>query len=463
VLKGHIEAIEGVISGWAYDDAAPARAVSLELYVGGSRFATVSAATPRADLFVLNTGNISYGFSIPAPPGMRADEIVFGAAAGGYIVQLPTARQSHLANRLYHPVIIEAAAAQREMVYSGPTTAATETVLERICEAAIRANEAGSLNYGPIWGELVASRHGEVNRLLQERATPALDEHLRELGRRAIAFGFFDGPDAHLGAEQNPLFRTAGAKVIFDRILSLAEALACIEVENPEQGVWGKIAEADPSNLLDSIGKSIGLPNLAPPVGGFWGLGTTQAVVNARTIDALYIANRIVETLARFRLEGVTEIGGGAGLVAYYCANLGITPYKIVDLPTMNAVQAFTLRGVRKLRLFGESTKYPDVDLTPTWDFSLPSDTPYDLLVNIDSLPEIETTAALNYLRDARKHGYRYFLSINQESADQVGTWSQGRVNALASQVGGYRRLARHRYWMRPGYVEEIYAISPGQ
>ena len=98
--------------------------------------------------------------------------------------------------------------------------------------------------------------------------------------------------------------------------------------------------------------------------------------------------------------------------------------------------------------------------LLPTWAFASSPDRRHDLLFNMDSLPEIETEAALGYLSDARARGFRYFLSINQESGGTVGDWSQNTVPDLAKRVGGYTLLSRHRDWMRPGYVEELYAIA---
>jgi hypothetical protein len=460
MLKGCIDRIEGEIAGWAFDDDRPDGSIVLDIYIGGAFFAKILADRPRPDLEVFGTGRIHYGFSISTPPDVRADEIVFGRYLDGYVVQSPSARQSHLTNRLRHPLIIENVTPKRSTVYSGASATAEPELLERICRAFDRAARDSTAEYGPLWGMLVTSRHGDIVRMANAGQARELGAYLSELGRQPVAFGFFGSPESHVAAETNPLSNAAGATVIFDRILSLAEALGCIYVENPEQGIWGEIANADADDLLGRIAATLGINDLRPPVGGFWGLPTRFGPMNVRTIYALYAASRISAIRRTYDLRGVTEIGGGAGLAAHYCLAMGVAPYKIVDLPTVGAVQAYALRDEKGLELYGEDRADARIELVPPWEFAAPPSGQYELLFNMDSLPEIETDAAVGYLKGAREMGYRYLLSINQESGGKVGEWSQGKVSSLAESAGGYTRLHRNRDWMRPGYVEELYAIG---
>jgi hypothetical protein len=460
MLKGCIDRIEGEIVGWAFDDNRPEQSIALDLFIGGAFFSNVLADRPRPDLEVFGTGRINYGFSIITPPHVRADEIIFGRYLDQYVVQGPSARQSHLTNRVHHPIIIENVTPKRSTVYSGASETAEFDLLERICRAVDRAEKDSTAEYGALWGMLVTSRHGDIVRMANAGQARELGAYLSELGRQPLAFGFFDGPESHVAAETNPLFKTAGATVIFDRILSLAEALGCIYLENPEQGIWGQVANADADDLLGRIAVTLCVDDLRPPVGGFWGLPTRFGPLNARAIDALYAASRISAIRKTYDLHGVTEIGGGAGLAAHYCLAMGVAPYKIVDLPTVSAAQAYTLRDEMGLELYGEDREDARVELAPPWEFAPPPSGKYDLLFNMDSLPEIGTDVAVGYLKAAREMGYRYLLSINQESGGDVGQWSQGKVSSLAERAGGYTRLQRHRDWMRPGYVEELYAIS---
>jgi hypothetical protein len=460
MLKGCIDRIEGEIAGWAYDDDRPGESIAIDIYIAGVFYIKVLANQPREDLKVFRTGRTSYGFAVSPPPHLRADEIVFGLYRNEYLVQGPLARQSHLTTRVNHPFIIENVAPKHSLLYSGASTSSDVCLPERICRAVERAETDSAAEYGPLWGMLVASRHGDLIEIVKAGQSRELGAYLSELGRQHLAFGFFGGPDAHVGAETNAAFRDASATLIFDRILSLAEALGCIFVENPEQGVWGQVVSADLDELLDSIGAVLGISDLKPPVGGFWGLPTGRGLFNARALDALYAASRIATVRSIHDLRGVTEIGGGAGLAAHYSLMMGIAPYKIIDLPTVGAAQAYTLRDHKGLKLYGEDLVDARIELIPPWEFSAAPSDRYDLIFNMDSLPEIETDAAVGYLINAREMGYRYLLSINQESGGSVGPWSQGKVSSLAESAGGYTRISRHRDWMRPGYVEELYAIN---
>ena len=50
------------------------------------------------------------------------------------------------------------------------------------------------------------------------------------------------------------------------------------------------------------------------------------------------------------------------------------------------------------------------------------------------------------------------FLSVNQEAKAYVpGVGPQQCVAELVDEAGGFERVSRQRYWMRQGYVEEVY------
>jgi hypothetical protein len=96
-LRGWIDRIEGgTIEGWAFDEDQPASSIELSIYVGGKLFTTVFADQPRADLQILGTGRVEYGFAVEAPSDMRFDEMVFGRYKDEFIIQSPSSRRSHI-------------------------------------------------------------------------------------------------------------------------------------------------------------------------------------------------------------------------------------------------------------------------------------------------------------------------------------------------------------------------------
>jgi hypothetical protein len=73
-------------------------------------------------------------------------------------------------------------------------------------------------------------------------------------------------------------------------------------------------------------------------------------------------------------------------------------------------------------------------------------------------MPEIQHELVSRYLTTAANRG-AYFLSINHET---LVPWT---VRQVALQ-NGYQSVSRYPYWMRRGYVEELFEprihISPG-
>ncbi len=76
-------------------------------------------------------------------------------------------------------------------------------------------------------------------------------------------------------------------------------------------------------------------------------------------------------------------------------------------------------------------------------------------------MPEIIQATVEDYLRQIRRTSRRYFLSINQEGGAFAGRpeLRQIIVPQLAAAVGGFKRQARYPYWIRKGYVEEVYEV----
>ena len=142
------------------------------------------------------------------------------------------------------------------------------------------------------------------------------------------------------------------------------------------------------------------------------------------------------------------EIGAGLGRTAFYAHQLGLRDYTILDIPLTNAAQGYFLGralGPDQISLDGEDADAPVKVVPPERLSDLPGS--YDLVLNVDSLTELDDPSARRYYAFARARSRR-MLSINHE------------FNALtvrALYVEDARAISsRHPYWMRRGYVEEL-------
>jgi hypothetical protein len=232
-------------------------------------------------------------------------------------------------------------------------------------------------------------------------------------------------------------------------LVTLAEALGVIRLENPENYPHVPASPAGPETegllaKLDGLfGSRIEFPNPFPDE---FGLQTARGVAGYRAIHALYQAYR-VRSLAP---SSVVEIGGGMGRTAYYGFRLGLRDYSVVDLPFTAISHGYflgCLLGEDAVVLDGESYRRDAIKLQSP-DTFLASMRKHDLFVNVDSLTEIPPVVAGPYYEAFRRRGKR-LLSINHEA-------NSHRVHVDLEDV----KHSRFPYWMRRGYVEELYSLG---
>ncbi|MFC0303600.1 methyltransferase domain-containing protein [Rhizorhabdus histidinilytica] len=271
----------------------------------------------------------------------------------------------------------------------------------------------------------------------------AVAAELAALGRARSAQGFLGGARQHERA-RDPRFADRLARWTYDKLVSLAEAVGVLRLENPENGGWGENALTDPAELFAAV-EAVLDADLAPPasVGGHLGIAVGRSIIlHMRMLDAIHAAWRLrqlADMAGLGRDACIAEIGGGAGLTAYYASRLGLARYRLFDTPTMNVIQAYLLGGAAQPQ--------------PLAGFAAQAPGSVDILFNSDTLPGMERSAALAHLRDAERIGVRHILSINQEAAVP----GQAPLSELLRETGGYRLASRHRHWLRAGYVEEHY------
>jgi putative sugar O-methyltransferase len=162
----------------------------------------------------------------------------------------------------------------------------------------------------------------------------------------------------------------------------------------------------------------------------------------------------------------VCEIGAGTGRVAYWALRNGVRAYTIFDLPHVNVVQGYYLSkglGPDRVALFGEPAPADGASMgrvLPAHAIRDETVRQYDLVLNQDSFPEIHVGTVREYLAWVRKVCRGHFLSVNHESKPR---WAHGlqqlSVPEVIDEVGGFHRVDRFPYWLRRGYVAELYEV----
>lgn len=346
-----------------------------------------------------------------------------------------------------------------------PAEGCDEALMRRIAAALRRSLDRATADDEDIWTPIIA-RHQRFIDLLTTGQLPDAHDLLARLFATTLTYGFEQWEGMYELVVANPPHTQQVCQFAFDKLLSLAESLRVIPLQTIEQGDFLPYLQANPDALLERIEEKLQRPIRAPRFqGALFAMATKRGLFTERNVTGLYVALRIKEILDCVRNPTICEIGGGAGYVAYYCNWLGLTDYTIVDLPTVSAVQAYFLAqnldgGADRLVLSGEADDRPNrVKLIAGTDFAA-STRRFDLIVNVDSFPEMSGPVLRGYLNHIRSK-CRYLLSINQEAMAQRTTRPddrQERVGDVINEIGGFRRLARSRFWLRPGYVEELYA-----
>lgn len=249
-----------------------------------------------------------------------------------------------------------------------------------------------------------------------------------------------------------------------DKLISLAECLAVAPVLNPEQGNW-KVVDPDFLPYLSATFKynNVIIP---PPLagGGAFGIQTNLGVYSPKDLTGRGTGGQVVRLCELHALDGIYEIGGGLGFVAYYAAKLGNLPYTLFDLPAVSIMQAhFLMRslGEENVYLDGEQEKHDQgILLRPFWRITTENKSNV-LWLNQDSLPEIDSFIAKSYIKKIASTERGYFLSINQEAS--ATNWLDGQQHRVPNLTADEKRLIRQyrcRDFMRFGYVEELYTIG---
>ncbi|MGO9389446.1 hypothetical protein [Rhodoblastus sp.] len=291
----------------------------------------------------------------------------------------------------------------------------------------------------PIHDALISRNHEETTRLLRDPRSNFL---------------FYGFEALFQGLNENPAWLSLQASSHYDGLLRLCEAVGVIAMEDPEAYRFDQ--DPPPKKPIESLlllldhafGFRVTFPNPYPHESG---LATTRGVASQRAIHSLYLAWRSTTFLTGIANPRILEIGAGLGRTAFYSSQFGIKDYSIIDIPMTLAAQAYFLGrtlGDNRITLCGEAGDAL-VKLMPPKYF-LDSDEKYDLVVNVDSLPEIGEEFGMRYIKEIAHRSPR-FLSINHELLPFIVKDGMQQVSCRSS--------TRHPYWMRRGYLEEVFTF----
>jgi hypothetical protein len=308
-------------------------------------------------------------------------------------------------------------------------------------------------HYGKMWGAVFERNDLQMHQVFMSGTAAEAEQILRDPASTQLHNGF----DTTVADFTNRLITSEAksrgyAKTCKMKLLTLADALGVTGLDNPETYCANPEPAPAPETdeLLDRIERALGFridfPN---PFPNEFGLATKRGIAGYRAINALYQAYRIKTLVARIRNPRILEIGGGTGRTAYYAYKLGFKNYSIVDLPFTAISQGYFLGrtlGPDSIAADGDPETADMVKLYAPQTFFARRER-YDLIVNVDSLTEMGLDAASAYGKAIRSRAAR-FLSINHESNEFT-----------VRQLPGFTPETRYPYWMRRGYVEELYLL----
>lgn len=234
----------------------------------------------------------------------------------------------------------------------------------------------------------------------------------------------------------------------FDKLYRLAEAINAVRIWNPENKLPKEILNTD--ILIKKIEKKLGIDLYFPyPYPHMFGLKTYRGIIGYRTIWGLYCAWLI----SRCNAQKVLEIGAGLGWVAYHASKFNVKEYYIVDIPLTALASSHFLGlacGENNVTLYGEksrNTSGTHYKILPPNAF--PTQKQFDLVINIDSMTEMAKETAENYIKMIKQCTKR-FISINHEG-------NPFTVAELLENDPDVKNYTRKPFWVRQGYVEEVY------
>ncbi|WP_448952756.1 putative sugar O-methyltransferase [Labrys neptuniae] len=339
-----------------------------------------------------------------------------------------------------------------------------DEIIPRII-AAYKVNIGENSEPSHIWKDIFDNHLLPLHKALVGSDQSAIENILRRPGDSILFYGIEGSVNGQFSAHlkkrpDSPLLRELWIAP-HDHLIRFAEIIGALPYENPERRgsrkskKLTKYGQLSTDAIVDFIESKLGFELQFPnPYPDELGVKTKRGIASFRAVHAIHQAWLIKNLVKDVANPRVLEIGGGLGRTAYYARQMGIQDYTIIDLPTTAVSHGYFLMrtlGEKNVTLHGEGNGGPSdkVKLFRPETF-LEGSQRYDLIINVDSLPEMGQEVASSYWRKIRQSAPA-FLSINQE-ADGL------RVQDLAEADPVPVKFAiRNSSGMRKGYVEEIF------
>lgn len=314
-----------------------------------------------------------------------------------------------------------------------------DELINKICDSFIqRTKNETIVPNNSEWSGIV-NRHEKIINALQNRDIVFLNQEFSNLFASVITNGTTQGLDQTLdykNADPNILYNHL--LYVYDKLLDVVESVGLLTAFSPEEYVWVKDYDkflTHPDSHLNKIFDYYKNTLNAPSYSGMmFGLNTSYGVYSIKDMHAMGLALSLYDKFKDNLNIRICEIGAGVGQMAYYMNKLGFTNYSIVDLLTISVSQMYFL-----------GTNLPDNSISHLSPDEF--DGKFDVVVNVDSLPEMSISAAQSYIKRISEN-CRLFISVNQERRKTFLVQDLCKENNL-------KRISRNLFWLRKGFVIE--------
>ena len=150
----------------------------------------------------------------------------------------------------------------------------------------------------------------------------------------------------------------------------------------------------------------------------------------------------------------VADLGGGYGRLTYYILkDLNNCSFINFDIPETLTLASYYLSKCfpeKKIFLYGQEKfdakliKEYDLLLLPSWEIEKLDEDSIELMINKNSLGEMEPEAALNYIDQIHKSS-KYFFSVNHETfRNKFDNKKYSLINSEYNKKGRFKELIRY-------------------